>query len=57
MSIQKIYSHSNLRDFMDSDKEYIVEILEEILDDSMDIDWNTRVGADRITDFLVGWRK
>jgi hypothetical protein len=35
------------------DKETLIDDLEQVLDDSMDIDWNTRVGAEYIADYLL----
>lgn len=35
------------------DRETLIDDLEQVLDDSMDIDWNTRVGADRIADHVL----
>jgi hypothetical protein len=42
----------DILDFFSSGKEYVADIFEEVLDDSMDIDWNTRVGAERIAEYL-----
>lgn len=35
------------------DRETLIDDLEQVLGDSMDIDWNTRVGADRIADYVL----
>jgi hypothetical protein len=42
----------DILDFISSGKEYMADVFEEVLDDSMDIDWNTRFGAERIAEYL-----
>jgi len=42
----------DILDFFSSGKEYVADVFEEVLDDSMDIDWTTRVGAERIAEYL-----
>jgi len=35
------------------DRETLIDDLEQVLDDSMDIDWNTRVGANYVADHVL----
>jgi hypothetical protein len=43
----------NITEFLSQDRQYIIDDLDDLLSESVDIDWTTAVGATHIADYLL----